>query len=289
MSILWKFVSLQVSLLGNLHFKNPLSVSNSNMAPPLQVIKRHRPWSDGDLPRTLTVNHPAAYKNTVFIVNQAPGETLYYKESITANLYNCNTCPDIVNCLETITGTRWDGDIQIKRGRCITDSLNRIFAGKCCAICLKENNFSSLFLPDRWVCSPACEENFIRNFVAPFKNNPHRLRAAWFSSLDFGSSHYMWNEPKCGLHLTNRACMLHYIDYGRLDYMIRSGENSTKNRKKRFKTQKREFVRLPTNMLDFMDRKSAGSICGGIKCDKDLGTHEYRGSHPSSAKSSILQ
>ena len=248
------------------------------MSPPLQVIKRSRPWTEEDLPKPLLIDHPSAFRETVRVVRSETGDLDYYKQSITTNLYNCNSCRNIVDCLETISGARQEGEIIVKRGKFVTDIINRVFSGKCCSICIKgSGQYNSRFLPGGWVCSGECELKFMTDFVVPFINNPHRLRAAWYSSLDLGSLYYMWNEPKCGMHHTNRACMLHYVDYGRLDYMVRNGENSVSNRRKRFRKQKRDFRGIPTNLLDFLDRKSAGAICGGIKCDNDLSLNEYRG------------
>ena len=83
------------------------------MAPPLQFVKRNRPWSDEDLPMPLIIKHPAAFKAAIKIHRSETGDLNYYKEAITTNLYNCNTCPNIIECLDLITGSRQEGEITV--------------------------------------------------------------------------------------------------------------------------------------------------------------------------------
>ena len=117
------------------------------ITPPLQLIKRDRPWTDHDLPRVLDVSHPAANSGVVAMGRTEPGNAQYFKDILTKNLYSCNSCKDINECLENITRKKWLGEFNLKRGRFITEILNEVFSGRRCATCMGSKDYTTVMLP----------------------------------------------------------------------------------------------------------------------------------------------
>ena len=150
-------------------------------APPLQVVRRDRPWTDNDLPRLLNVVHPSANAGVIAMGRTLPGNFQYFKNIITSNLYSCNTCTDINECLQNITGSKWIGDLTLKRGRFVTEVLNEIFAGRRCATCMGSGDYTTVMLPDGWGCSFDCENDFILSMLyhsrtIPIESELHGLK-----------------------------------------------------------------------------------------------------------------
>ena len=181
----------------------------------LQIVKQSRPWVYEDLPSNIVIND---HDRGRFVPNLSAYviETMKTDDFIQArgllrnNLFNCNTCSSLHTCLETITGRGYLGDVCLTRGRMVTTMINEMFNGERCMACAEYTKFQSALFPSGWACSQECE-NKMKKYL-DYIDTPHRLRAMWYKDLDLGSLRFMYNEPHCGLHRTNKACMLHYVN-----------------------------------------------------------------------------
>ena len=97
-------------------------------------------------------------------------------------------------------------------------------------------DYNGEIVPDNWCCSRKCEQVFVTDYLITFGESLHRMRAQWYKGL-VGKNiklleilNYVRNFPRCGLHHTHKACLLHSIDYNRLDHALRHGDNRRKFR-----------------------------------------------------------
>ena len=262
----------------------------------LRVKNKFRPWLLSDITPSITVQGGGGTFMPGLreaLIRQQRGtltgeELISLKKGVKYALFNC-TCGVLTECLDKLTGNTCFGIRTCKRGELITNLINGFFNGERCAICmgarvqvnLTRADYEGVVVPKNWCCKYECEQEFIVEYLIPFGETPHRMRAQWYKGL-VGKNiklleilNYVRNYPRCGLHHSHKACLLHSIDYNRLDHALRHGDNRKKLRIKRFRETNTPFVDIPKDMLKFMLDKINGTNCIGVQCNNSLLTHVY--------------
>ena len=205
----------------------------------LRVKNKFRPWLLSDVIQPIRVPAgggiflPGLRENLIRYQRGilTEEELSSFKEGVRFILFNC-TCGPLRECIDKITENTCFGVRTCKRGELITNLINCFFNGERCLVCMKQTGangveYKGATIPDNWCCSHQCEQVFVNEYLIPFGESPHRMRAQWYRGL-VGKNvqlleilNYVRNYPSCGLHHTHKACLLHSIDYNRLDHAIR--------------------------------------------------------------------